>query len=315
MLIGKNLGNYRILARSRLGESGGIYKAVHVPQRQTYALKLLSGALDQDNPQDRGFIEELRLVEKLDHPHIARLYPYEVVDDFSIIPIEFTYGQSVSERIEQGPAPLEFALRVALQTTQGLEEAHRNGVIHRRLTSNNLMIGGDGDVKVLDFGLSQMSRPEFRNPEDEAFTACLVPSPKPPLSSIAYQSPEQVQGAPASPSSDLFSLGVILYELLAGQFLFEGENEAELLRQIEVRDLPAISQIRPEISRSWSKLLRGLLEKNSLNRYPCAEKLMDDLRSLNYGFSLDRLSFQTADPDLSRRSFFRRFLGDRGVES
>jgi eukaryotic-like serine/threonine-protein kinase len=315
MLIGKNLGSYRILARGRLGESGGIYKAVHIPQRQTYALKLLLGALDQESHEERRFIEELHLLEKLDHPHIARLYPYEIVDDLTIIPLEFTYGQTVSEKIEQGPATLEFALRVALQTTQALEEAHRNAVIHRRLTSNNLMIAGDGDVKVLDFGLSLMTRPEFQNPEDEAFTASLVSPPKPPLSSVAYQSPEQVQGAPASPSSDLFSLGVILYELLAGQFLFEGENEAELFRQIQVRDLPSISQLRPEISRSWSKLLRGLLEKNPLDRYPSAEKLMDDLRSLNYGFSLDRLSFHTADPDLSRRSFFRRFLGDRGVES
>jgi serine/threonine protein kinase len=105
-------------------------------------------------------------------------------------------------------------------------------------------------------------------------------------------------------------VGVILYELLAGEFLFEGDDREELYRQIQSRDLPKISDVRPGIGPGWTKVLRALLEKTPSNRYPSAQALLEDLRKINYGLKLDRLSFQTAQTPLSRRSFFRRFLGE-----
>jgi serine/threonine-protein kinase len=103
---------------------------------------------------------------------------------------------------------------------------------------------------------------------------------------------------------------VILYELLAGEFLFEGTDREELYRQIQSRELPKISEVHPGIGTSWTKILRALLEKKPVDRYPSAQALLDDLRKLNYGLKLDRLSFQTTQPPLSRRSFFRRFVGE-----
>ena len=310
-LIGKNVGSYRVLAKTQLGESGFVYKALHMAKRQTYALKLLRGVLTVESPLQRQFLDKLRIAQILDHPHIARTYPIETAEDLSIVPLEFVYGQNVSEKIAEGTSTTDFALRVALQSAEALQSAHAENAIHGRPTSNNLLLCSDDHVKLVDFGLDAI--PEemlFSEPDNGiGLTGFSMPL-RPPLSRFAYQAPEQIQGEPASRRSDLFSLGVILYELLAGEFLFEGADREELYRQIQSRELPKISEVRPGIGASWTKILRALLEKKPANRYPSAQALLEDLRKLNYGLKLDRLSFQTTQPPLSRRSFFRRFLGE-----
>jgi len=310
-LIGRNVGSYRVLATTQLGESGLVHKALHIAKRQTYALKLLHGTLTVESPLQRQFLDKLRVAETLDDPHIGRTYPVEISDDLSIIPLEFVYGRNLSEKVAEGASTTDFVLRVALQTAEALQCAHAKNVIHARLTSNNLLLCTDDHVKVIDFGLDAI--PEETLVSDPftglSETGFSMP-PRPPLSRFAYQAPEQVRGEPASKRSDLFSLGVVLYELLAGEFLFEGTDRAELFRQIESRDLPKISDVHPGVGTSWTKILRALLEKKPVDRYPSAQALLDDLRKLNYGLKLDRLSFQTTQPPLSRRSFFRRFLGE-----
>ena len=310
-LIGQNIGNYRVLAATQLGESGLVHKALHIAKRQTYALKLLHGALTVESPLQRQFLDRLRAAESLDHPHIGRTYAVEVADDLSIIPLEFVYGRNLSEKIAEGTSTTDFVLRVALQTAEALQYAHAKDVIHGRLTSNNLLLCTDDHIKLIDFGLDGIPE-EMLISEASIGTsqpAFSVP-PRPPLSRFAYQAPEQIRGEPASKRSDLFSLGVVLYELLAGEFLFEGTDRAELFRQIQSRDMPKISEVHPGAGSSWTKILRALLEKKPADRYPSAQALLEDLRKLNYGLRLDRLSFQTMQPPLSRRSFFRRFLGE-----
>ena len=310
-LIGRNVGSYRVLATTQLGESGLVHKALHIAKRQTYALKLLHGVLTVESPLQRQFLDRLRVAETLDHPHIGRTYPVEIADDLSIIPLEFVYGRNLSEKISEGASTVDFVLRIALQTAEALQCAHAKNVIHGRLTSNNLLLCTDDHVKVIDFGLDAIPEETLVS---EPFTAASQSGfsmpPRPPLSRFAYQAPEQVRGEPASKRSDLFSLGVVLYELLAGEFLFEGTDRGELSRQIESRDLPKISEVHPGVGIGWTKILRALLAKKPADRYPTAQALLEDLRKLNYGFKLDRLSFQTSQPPLSRRSFFRRFLGE-----
>jgi eukaryotic-like serine/threonine-protein kinase len=309
--IGKNVGDYRVLAKTQLGESGVIYKALHVAKRQTYALKLLRGGLTVENPLQCRFLDKMRVVATLDHPHIARTYPIETAEDISIVPLEFVYGQNLSEKIAEGACTIDLALRVALQTAEALQFAHAEGAIHGRITSNNLILCSEDQVKLLDFGFDAI--PEemlLTDPDSGTSLGMFSAPPRPPLSGIAYQAPEQIQGDSPSTRSDLFSLGVILYELLAGEFLFEGSGREELHRQIQSRELPKISEVRPELGASWTKVLRALLEKKPANRYPSALALLADLRKINYGAKLDRLSFQTTQPELSRRSFFRRFRGE-----
>ena len=310
-LIGKNVGSYRVLARTLFGESGFVYKALHMAKRQTYALKLLRGVLVVENPLQRQFLDKLRVAETLDHPHIGRTYPIEIAEDLSVIPLEFVYGRNLSEKIADGASTVDFALRVALQTAEALQYAHAQNAIHGRLTSNNLLLCSDDSIKLVDFGLNLIPEETFFSEPDTAANLAAFSTPqRPPLSRFAYQAPEQLQGEPTSRRSDLFSLGVVLYELLAGEFLFEGADREELYRQIQSRELPKISEVHPGIGTSWTKILRALLEKKPANRYPSAQALLEDLRRLNYGLKLDRLSFQTTQPPLSRRSFFRRFLGE-----
>jgi len=310
-LVGKNVGGYRILARTQLGESGFIYKALNIEKRQTYALKLLRGVLTVESPLQRRLLDKLRAAEALDHPHIARTYPIEFAEDLSIVPLEFVYGQNLSERIAEGASDVDLALRVALQTAAALQFAHKHNAIHGGVTSNSLLLCSEDQVKLVDFGLDVI--PEeilFSEPGNTTGLSGFSMPRRPPLSRFAYQAPERIQGEPASARSDLFSLGVILFELLAGEFLFEGSDREELYRQIQSRDLPKISEVRPGIGTGWTKILRALLEKKPVNRYPSAQALLEDLRKLNYGLKLERLSFQTSQPPLSRRSFFRRFLGE-----
>jgi eukaryotic-like serine/threonine-protein kinase len=310
-LIGKNVGSYRVLARTQFGESGFVYKALHIAKRQTYALKLLRGVLVAESPLQRRFLDKLQVAEILDHPHIGRTYPIEIAEDLSVIPLEFVYGQNVSAKIAEGASTADFALRVALQTSEALQCAHAANAIHGRITSNNLLLCSDEHVKLIDFGLDAIPEETLFSETDTGtgLTGLAMP-PRPPLSRFAYRAPEQIRGEPASPRSDLFSLGVILYELLAGEFLFEGTDREELDRQIQSRELPKISEVHPGVGMSWAKILRALLEKRPGDRYPSAQALVEDLRKLNYGLKLDRLSFQTTQPPLSRRSFFRRFLGE-----
>jgi serine/threonine protein kinase len=310
-LIGRNLGSYRVLAKTQLGETGFVYKSLHIAKRQTFALKLLRGALTVESPLQRQFLEKLRIAETLDHPSIARTYPVESAEDLSIVPLEFVYGRNASEKIAEGAATADFTRRVALQAAEALHCAHAANVIHGRLTSNNVLFCSDDSIKLVDFGLDLIPEETlFSDPDSSTNLAVFSTPQRPPLSRFAYQAPEQIRGEPASKRSDLFSLGVILYELLAGEFLFEGTDREELYRQIQSRELPKISEVHPGIGTSWTKILRALLEKKPADRYPSAQALLEDLRKLNYGLKLDRLSFQTTQPPLSRRSFFRRFLGE-----
>jgi serine/threonine-protein kinase len=312
VIIGKNLGDYRVLAQTRIGESGAVYKALHTSKRQTYALKLLRGSLVDSNPAQHQFLEKLRTAETLDHAHIARTYATEHTEDLTIIPLEFVYGQNLSNQIAGGPATPDFALRVALQASEALQYSHERGAIHGRLTSNTILVGSDGDLKIVDFALEALpAEMQFSDP-DNGSTMWLSAPTRPLLSRLAYRAPEQVAGGSATVQSDLFALGVIVYELLVGEFLFEGDNRDELDQQIVQRDLPKVHEIRPGVPSSWTKLLRGLLDKSPANRYPSARALLEDLHRLNYGLKLDRLSFQTANPALSRRSFFRKFIREQG---
>src|SRR5262245_29029539 len=203
-IIGKNIGQYRILAKTRLGENGTVYKAVHIGQRQTYAVKLLTGSFDDRSTAHRLFQEKLRIAVNLDHPQIGRTFPLEAHDEYQVIPLEFVYGQNLSERISEGPSGFDFALKLAFQLCDALIFAHEVGIVHGQITSNNLVVATDGQLKILSFGVSSLPQElEAPDPEDDGYNPYCFQIIKPPLSRVAYQSPEQVRGDIGDARSDL----------------------------------------------------------------------------------------------------------------
>lgn len=310
MIIGKAFADYRIISRVCLGESGPLLKAVHVRHRQTYFLKILKEPLLPDNPLQRTFLDRVSTAASVSHTGIAGVYPLERADDYSLLPLEFIHGQTLAIRISNGRSDFDFVQEVAVQTAQALAAAHSAGLIHGRLTANCLLMTARGELKILDFVLPHLpTEVEYTSPEDERFSPPKT-LPSPPLSRVAYQSPEQVGGAAPTVASDLFALGVILYELLIGEFLFTGHDVEELRRQILSRELPKLKEIRPDAHSGWSRLLGILINKDPAQRYPTANSLLADLEKLKYGYSLDQPSFLPKKTSFSRRSFFRRFLGD-----
>ncbi len=311
MLIGKQVGPYRILSKYMFGNSGNYYKAVHVQQKETYALKFLKKPLQNEELRERTILQKLLIAINIDHSNIVRLFSLEHHEGFHFIPIQFFHGQALSEVIGSKSLNFDLILRIATQATRGLLEAHENGLIHENLTSQNIVLLEGGHIKLFNFVL-----PFLFNNTDHTENCDLrnldqpIPLKTPPLINLSYRAPEQVRGEPVDVRTDLYSLGVILYELCVGEFLFLGEDVKSLNQQIQERELPQLITVKPEFSSGWSRLLRGLLQKTPSDRYPSAYELLSDLEKLNYGFSLDRLGFRPINPKISRRGFFRSFSGE-----
>ncbi len=311
MLIGKQIGPYRILSRDRLGGARFFYKAAHIEQRETFALLFLKRALQPDNPGEKQFLQKLALFTALDHSNLARLFPLETPEGYHLLPMEFVHGKTLAEMIGTGPCDFDLALQIAIQATRGLLDVHESGLVHAHLTSRSLLLQEENQLKLLDFVLPFLpSGLDLHNRGEPEGQAPALPHDQPPLLHLCYRAPEQVRGEPADARTDLFSLGVVLYELSLGEFLFTGESAVALDQQIQDRELPRLITVRPQTSPGWSRLLRALLEKDPADRYPSAYELLSDLEKLHYGFSLDRLSFRPSNPKLSRRGFFKSFTGE-----
>ena len=311
MLIGKQIGPYRILSRDRLAGTRTFFKATHIERRETAALLFLKRPPRQEDPAESQFLQKLALYATLDHSNLARLFPIEVYEGLHILPMEFMHGTTLAERIGAGPCDFDQALQIAIQAARALLEVHENGLVHGRLTSRSLFLQEGNQVKLLDAVLPYLpphlvlQDPEAPEPQEPH-----PPPGQPSLLHLSYRAPEQVRGEPPDARSDLFSLGAVLYELSLGEFLFTGEDGAALDRQIQDRELPRLISVRPQASPGWSRLLGALLQKDPADRYPSAYELLSDLEKLNYGFSLDKLAFRPANPRLTRRGFFRSFTGD-----
>ena len=309
MLIGKQIGPYRILSRHRLADTRTIFKATHIERRETAALLFLIRPPRQEDPAESQFLQKLALYATLDHSNLARLFPIEAHEGLHILPMEFMHGTTLAERIGAGPCDFDQALQTAIQAARALLEVHENGLVHGRLTSRSLFLQEGNQVKLLDVVLPYLP-PNLVLPEDPESQEPHLPPGQPPLLHLSYRAPEQVGGEPGDARSDLFSLGAVLYELSLGEFLFTGDDGAALDRQIQDRELPRLVAVRPQASPGWSRLLGALLQKDPADRYPSAYELLSDLEKLNYGFSLDKLAFRPANPRLTRRGFFRSFAGD-----
>src|SRR5215510_2797606 len=227
---GTKLGSYEILESLGSGGMGEVYRARDTRLKRDVAIKVLPEALAHDPDRLSRFQREAEVLAALNHPHIASVYDLATVESSRVLIMEFVGGESLAERIARGPLPLKDALEIAKAVAEALEAAHEKGIIHRDLKPANIQLTHDGNVKVLDFGLAKVGDAEG-NPVNFGTAATVMTTAMPGLivGTAAYMPPEQAKGRDADRTSDVWAFGCVLYEMLTGRAVFQGETLSEVL--------------------------------------------------------------------------------------
>ena len=216
-MIGQTISHYKITEKLGEGGMGVVYKAEDIKLKRPVALKFLAPHLLRDDEGRKRFIREAQAAAALDHPNICTVYEIAEVNGRTFIVMAFLEGEGLDKKIEGGPLTLKDALDIAIQTAQGLQAAHEKKIVHRDVKSANVMVTEEGQVRVMDFGLAQLAD-RTRLTETGAR-----------LGTPAYMSPEQTRGEPVDQRTDIWSLGVVLYEMVTGQLPFKGDVEEIVL--------------------------------------------------------------------------------------
>ena len=299
---GTMLGPYRILSPLGAGGMGEVYRARDTKLDRDVAVKVLPGAFADDAERLVRFEREAKALAALNHPNLLSIHDFGEAGGIAFSVTELLEGQTLRAKILAGPMDVQEALGIGIQITRGLAAAHEKGVIHRDLKPANIFVTADGHVKVLDFGLARLEAPAppRGEPVSEAATADLPTSPGTVLGTAGYMSPEQIRGQPADCRSDLFSLGVILYEMVSGRRPFEGDSEADSLAAVLRTEPPPLSLPESQMSPGFDALVRRCLAKRPDERYQTARELLAALKELAGGSSLSFMRV-SAGRDGSRR--------------
>jgi serine/threonine protein kinase/tetratricopeptide (TPR) repeat protein len=262
---------YRILGEVGRGGMGIVLKAEDLTLKRTVALKVLPPWLTSDTQALERFVQEARAAAALDHPNICTVHEINEAEGRTFIAMAYIEGKSLRERILEGPLEIEEAVRIAAQVAEGLRAAHEKGIIHRDIKPANIMLAGTGLVKIMDFGLAKM---------EWGADVTKVPSL---IGTVAYMSPEQAQSEKIDARADIWSLGCVLYEMLAGRRPFMGRNDQAILYAI-LHDPPApIAGFRGDIPAGLEKILQTCLQKDPRNRYRDAATLSLALKAVDFG--------------------------------
>jgi len=265
------LGRYAIQSELGRGAMGVVYKATDTALERTVAVKTVNMALERDGAEkyEARFYQEARAAGSLNHPNIVTVYDVGKEGNVAYMAMEFIEGDELRSLLAAGRAlPVSQAVSIAAQVAEGLAYAHEHGVVHRDIKPANIMVLADGPVKITDFGIARM-----RASTDELTQSGMM------LGSPKYMSPEQVIGKRADHRSDIFSLGVILYETLTGTAPFSGENVTALMYQIVHFAPPAPSAVNPAVPELLNFIVAKMLAKPLEERYPTAQELANDLRN------------------------------------
>jgi non-specific serine/threonine protein kinase len=281
-VTGSLVSHYRVGPRLGGGGMGEVYLAEDTRLGRQVALKFLSPSLAAD-PDSRGrLINEARAAAALRSPHIAVTYEIGEHEGAAFIAMEYAEGEPLSARLARGPLAPADALDVTAQVADALDEAHGRGVIHRDIKSANLMLDGSGRVKVLDFGLARFL--ESRGDGPSVATTARMTLPGIVLGTVSYMSPEQALGRRVDPRADLFSLGVVLYEMLTARLPFDGATVTEIIDRVLHHDPPPPSRLTAAVAPDVDAIVKQALEKDPAMRYQTARALGADARA-----ALDRL--------------------------
>ena len=276
LTAGDKLGPYKILAQIGAGGMGEVYRARDPRLDRWVAIKLIRAELAQRGDLRHRFQREARAISALNHPHICGLYDIGDQDGTVYLVMEYVAGETLAAALKKGLLPLVITLRYAAEIADALAAAHSHGIIHRDLKPANIMITGSG-VKVLDFGLAKRSEPAKPVEDGSTFTIKEETSAGQIVGTVAYMSPEQAEGMPVDARSDIFSLGVVLYEMLCGRRPFRGETTLSTLAAILREDPEPPRELRREIPEHVERVVLRCLEKKPEARYGSAEELHKEL--------------------------------------
>ncbi len=283
-LIGQSVSHYRVLSLLGAGGMGEVYVAQDTRLRRKVALKLLPQAFTHDQERLLRFEQEALTISALNHPNILTVYDIGTAStEFGGAPFivaELLEGEELRQQIKAGPLPMRRSLEYARQITAGLAAAHEKGVVHRDLKPENLFISKDGLMKILDFGLAKLKPQPGEQSGLDILLQQQITNPGTVMGTVGYMSPEQVRGQEADHRSDIFSFGVILYEMLAGRRAFQGESSAETMAAIVKEEPPEISAANPQIPPQLERIVNRCLEKQPARRFQTASDL---------GFALEAL--------------------------
>jgi len=275
-LAGQCFNHYKILSQLGRGGMGEVYLAEDLKLARKVAIKFLPLALMADEQARRRLLREARAAAALDHPNICTIHEVGEEAGQSFIVMQYIEGETLAARLERERLELGEALGIAIQVAEALQEAHRQGIIHRDIKPQNLMLTARGQVKVLDFGLAKVVHEQVVV-SDEAETISQMSGPGAIVGTVPYMSPEQVRGERLDFRSDIFSFGSTLYEMLSGRRPFEGNSAAEIIAAILARDAPPLEQA--EVPEELSRIVGRCLEKDRERRYQSIRDLALDLDS------------------------------------
>lgn len=279
-MIGQTLGHYKILEPLGKGGMGEVFLAEDTRLQRKVALKILSRDLARDPDRRQRFELEARAAASLNHPNIVTIHSVEEDNGQPFLTLEVVDGKTLNHLIPADGLALDKLLQIAIPLADAVGAAHQRGITHRDLKPANVMVTGDGRVKVLDFGLAKLREELSQAQQASMPTQQALTGEGAILGTVAYMAPEQAEGKAVDPRSDVFALGVLLYEMSTGQRPFKGDNNVSVLSAI-LKDTPAsISDVKRDMPRELARVVQRCLAKDPEDRYQTAKDLRNDLRLL-----------------------------------
>jgi len=269
-MIGKIISHYKILEKLGGGGMGVVYKAQDLKLDRLVALKFLPPHLHMDEQAEKRFISEAKAASSFDHPNICTIYEIDKTDDNQLFIAMACYeGETLKKKLEKGPIKIEEAIDIVSQVAEGLKKAHQKGIIHRDIKPANIFVTNDGFVKILDFGLAKtLNEPG-------------VTKIGTTLGTVAYMSPEQAKGEQLDYRTDIWSSGVVLYEMLVGELPFKGDYEQAVIYSILNEEPKSITVLRGDTPSQTTQIVQKMLQKNPMNRYQTTKDLIEELKTVD----------------------------------
>jgi eukaryotic-like serine/threonine-protein kinase len=292
-MIDKKVLHYKIIEKLGQGGMGVVYKAEDTKLKRFVALKFLPPELLKDEDAKKRFTHEARAASALDHPNIITIYDINESEENQVfIAMAFDDGKALNNIIKKGPLKISQALDIAIQVAQALEKAHSNGIVHRDIKPGNIMVSGESDAKILDFGLAKLAGQTQLTKQSST------------LGTISYMSPEQGRGEKVDHRTDIWSLGVVLYEMLTGQLPFKGEYEQAVTYSIQSENPEPLTALRTGIPMELERIVNKLMAKDPRNRYQNIIELPVDLKNIDLKSSATSKITTTVISENTNRSKF-----------